>query len=68
LGIFLFKLCQRTVERGSLTGSAACEGEWKGVQNDPFSSVLPEGDFFNMLISFFVELKPSADGNRHHGS
>ena len=53
LGIHFIKLRQRTVERGGLIGSAAGEGERKGVQDDPFVAELPERDFLAIVALQF---------------
>ena len=43
LGICLFELRQRTVERGSLVGSATSERERKAMQHNPLAAELPQG-------------------------
>ena len=49
LGIHFIKLCQRTVERGSLIGSAAGKGKRKSMQHDPFVAVLSEGNLLTIV-------------------
>ena len=61
LGIHFSKLCQRTVERGSLVGSATRKGERKGVQHYPFTTVLGERDLLT-IVAFELEIGCRSSG------
>ena len=51
LSIHLIKLRQRTVERGSLIGSATGEGEREGVHHYPLTFELFEGHVFAFMTA-----------------